>query len=168
MRKTFSIVLMSIIFLHIGGGYLYFVARLSAIRMEIRHQLSALPDQELTRILLTREDFNKAKVDDHEVKLNGKLYDIARIEWNTDTVLVFAKHDQAEDNLLSFLQEMLHQSSNDKNQVPVQLIQLITLHFILFENQLPLNSCVFIAHRSSYEVNVFNCSLRIESPPPRI
>lgn len=167
MKKGFSIVLLSLLFLQVGGGYVYFVARLSSIRTEMREQLKTLPDHELTLLTLSESDYKKAKVDDHEVKVEGQMYDIARVERRDGKVLIFAKHDEAEDNLLSFLQEMLHRSANDKKPVPNQFIQLLTLDFVLTENDLPDNSSVNIMHSSGYTIAVYGYPAPIDSPPPK-
>jgi len=167
MKKGFSIVLLSLIFLQVGGGYVYFIARLSSIRLEMREQLRTLPDHELTLLTLSESDFKKAQVDDHEVKVDGKMYDIARIETRKGKVFVFAKHDEAEDNLLSFVQEILNRSANDKKPVPNQVIQLLTLDFVLIENEFPQNSSVYIRHASVYVRAFYGNPSLIDAPPPR-
>ncbi len=168
MKKGFGIVLLSLLFLQVGGGYVYFVARLSSIRLEMWEQLKTLPDHELTLLTLSEPEFKKAKVDDHEVKVDGNMYDIARIERREGKVFVFAKHDEAEDNLLSFLQEMLNRSANDKKPVPNQFIQILTLDFILTENELPENSSVYIIHDCNYISVLYNYYPFVDAPPPRV
>ncbi len=167
MKKGFSIVLLSLIFLQVGGGYIYFFARLSSIRMEMRQQLKSLPVEELTQLTLSESDFEKAKVDDHEIKVTGKMYDIAWIEREDGKVLVYAKQDEAEDNLLSFIQEIVHRSANDKKPMPNQFIQLLTLDFILTENELPKNSSINIIHSSGYAHAAYGNPSPVDSPPPR-
>lgn len=168
MKKGYGIVLLSLLFLQFGGGYVYFVGRLSSIRMEMREQLKTLPDHELTLLTLSESDYKKSKVDDHEVKVEGKMYDIARIERKNGTVLIFAKHDAAEDNLLSFLQEVLHRATTDKKPLPHRFIQLLTLQFILVENEFPKNTSVSVMHATSYTNALYAYSTRIDSPPPRV
>jgi len=152
----------------VGAGYVYFIARLSSIRMEMREQLKSLPVHELTLLTLSESDYERAKVDDHEVKVDDKMYDIAWIERKGSKVLVYAKHDEAEDNLLSFLGEMLHRSANDKKPVPNQIIQLLTLDFVLIEDKLPENSCINITHYYCYKTVLYNYCLLIDAPPPRV
>lgn len=168
MKKGFGFVLLTLLLLQVGGGYVYFIVRLSSIRVEMREQLKTLPEQELTLLTLTESDYKKVKVDDHEVKVEGKMYDIARIERRNGRVLVFAKHDEAEDNLLSFVQEILHRSASDKKPVPHSVIQLLTLDFVLIENELPKNCSVSITHASGYSKALYNYFPRIDSPPPQV
>ncbi len=167
MKKLFGITLLSLLLLQAAGCYVYFIARLTAIRIEMREQLNHLPDDQLTLLTLTFEEYQKAKVDDHEVKVNGKMYDIARLIVQKDKVLVYAKHDEAEDNLLSFLDEIVKRSTNDKKPVPSQLEQLLTLIFLPTENQLPVNSSVALIHATEYTRSFLAFDRMIDSPPPR-
>lgn len=167
MKKLFGITLLCLLLLQAAGCYVYFIARLTAIRVEMREQLKALPDHELTLLTFTKEEFRKAKVNDHEVKVNGEMHDIARIVLEGEKMLVYAIHDEAEDNLLSFLDEMVKRSSSDKKPVPSQLVQLLTLQFISVETQLPQNTFVTIHHSSLYLTPLSSRATILDSPPPR-
>ncbi len=167
MKKLVGIVFLSVILLQVAGSYVYFIVRLTGIRSEMREQLRYKPDEELTLFMLSREEFRKAKVDDHEVKVDGKMYDIARIVVQEDHVLVYALHDEAEDNLLTLLNEMVKRSSKDKKPVPSQLIQLLTLIFISVEDLFLQNNSLPFTHYTAYSEAVISFASAIESPPPR-
>jgi hypothetical protein len=167
VKKIFGITLLSLLLLQAAGCYVYFIARLTAIRIEMREQLKSLPDHELTLLTFTKEEFQKAKLNDHEVKVKGEMHDIARIVLKGEKLLVYAIHDEAEDNLLSFLDEMVKRSANDKKPVPSQLVQLLTLQFISVETRLPQNTFVTIHHSSFYLLALSSRATRIDSPPPR-
>jgi hypothetical protein len=167
VKKIFGISLLSLLLLQAAGCYIYFIARLTAIRTEMREQLKTLPDHELTVFTFTPEAFRKAKENDHEIKVNGEMHDIARIVIQDNKLLVYALHDEAEDNLLSLLDEMMKRSSNDKKPVPSQLVQLLTLQFIAVESYLPPNGFLTINHSSIYLRCVSSHAPSIDSPPPR-
>jgi len=167
VKRSLCILFLGILLIQVSGCYVYFIARLTAIRIEMREQLNHLPDDQLTLLTLTTEEYQKAKVDDHEVKVNGKMYDIARLIVQKDRVLVYAIQDEAEDNLLSFLDEIVKRSTNDKKPVPSQLVQLLTLIFLPTENQLPVNSSVAFIHATKYTQSYLAFARLIDSPPPR-
>lgn len=167
VKKLIGITLLCLLLLQAAGCYVYFIARLAGIRVEMREQLKTLPDHELTLLTFTREEFRKVKVNDHEVKVDGEMHDIARVVIKGDKLLVYALHDEAEDNLLSFLDEMVTRSSNDKKPVPTQLVQLLTLQFISTETRLPQNTFVTIHHSSLYLSALSSRATIIDSPPPR-
>lgn len=167
MKRSLCTLFLGILLIQVSGCYVYFIARLTSIRIEMREQLKNLPDNQLTLLTLTTAEYHKAKVDDHEVKVNGKMYDIARVIINKDSVMVYAIHDEAEDNLLSFLDEIVKRSINDKKPVPSQLIHLLTLIFIPIENQLSVNSSVTFIHATKYTQSYLAFARLIDSPPPR-
>ncbi len=167
MKKSIGIIFLSVLLLQVAGSYFYFIVRLSAIRHEMRELLKQKPDEELTLLTLTREEFNKSDRDDHEVSVNGKMYDIARIVEKNEMVLIYALHDEAEDNLLAFLNEMVERSSEDKKPVPSNLIQLLTLQFVLVENKVPALAEATIKHKTPYNTFLPAFISGIESPPPR-
>jgi hypothetical protein len=167
VKKTFSAILLSLLLLQAAGCYVFFFTRLMAIRIEMREQLKFLPDHELTLLTFTAAEFKNAKVNDHEVKVNGHMYDIARIVTKKNQVLVYAKQDEAEDNLLSFLNEIVKRSTHDKKPVPSQLLHWLTLVFVSPENCLPQNKWTEVNHTSVYMTLVSDHIHSIESPPPQ-
>jgi hypothetical protein len=167
VKKVIGIVFLSILLLQVAGSYVYFIVRLSAIRQEMREQLKNKPDEHLTLLTLSSDEYQKAKVNDHEVKVNEKMYDIARTVVKDDKVLVYALHDEAEDNLLTLLNEMVKRSSKDKKPVPSHLIQLITLLFIPVDNLFPQNNGVTLKHHTAYFETVISFASAIDLPPPR-
>jgi len=167
VKRVAVIFFLSLLLVQVGGCYIYFVGRLAAIRAEIREQLKHLPEEQLTRFHFTPEEFLTVRVEDHEIKVDGKMYDIARVTEQADHIIVLALHDEAEDNLLAFLTEMVSRSANDKKPVPIEVEQLLTLSF-LPEAFIPLqNKCSDIIHTTPYKefgsVVFFTCEL----PPPR-
>jgi len=167
MKRFLGITFLSLLLLQVAGCYVYFIVRLAAIRTEMRDQLKYLPEDQLTLLTLTPEEYQNAKVDDHEVKVDGKMFDIARMKTTKNHVLIYAVHDEAEDNLLSFLEEITKRSGNDKKPVPSQVVQLITLIFIHPENQLPVNSSIALIHATEYTRSFLAFDRMIDSPPPR-
>ncbi|MCE7861933.1 MAG: hypothetical protein DYG99_00170 [Bacteroidetes bacterium CHB5] len=167
MKRPVVIFFLCLLLVQVGGCYIYFVGRLAAIRAEKREQLKLIPENQLTRFQFTPEEFLKVRVEDHEIKVDGKMYDIARISELTDKIMVLALHDEAEDNLLAFLAEMVSRSANDKKPVPVQVEQLLTLSFlpppfIVFQNRI----CK-ITHQTPYYKMYSAFFSALESPPPR-
>jgi len=167
VKKIIGIAFLSMLLLQVGGSYVYFMVRLSGIRSEMREQLKDKPDEQLTLITLTTSEYRKAQVNDHEVMVNEKMYDIARIVVQDDQVLVYALHDEAEDNLLALLHEMVKRSSKDKKPVPSQLIQLLTLQFVIIEHAIPPLNSTLVEHTTAYTISIPAFTSFIESPPPR-
>ena len=125
---------MSLFALQYAGLYGYFGFRLIAIRKEMKALLKNLPEIELERIVISAKEFHSIDTEEEEIELNGKMYDIAKIEKRNDQYVLFALHDEHEDNLLSLLDEMVKRSGNDKKPVPSQIFQFLSLLFLPVEN----------------------------------
>jgi len=167
VKKLTGILFLSVLLLQVAGSYVYFIVRLPGIRSEMREQLRHKTDEELTLLTFTEEEFRKAKADDHEVKVDGKMYDIARIAFHENRVLVYALHDESEDSLLALLGAMVSRTSHDKKPVPSQLLQLLTLQFVLIENKIPSIAGISVMHKTHYTRSLQSFISGIESPPPR-
>jgi hypothetical protein len=168
VKKLIGIVFLSTLILQVTGSYIYFIARLTGIRQEMRNQLKNKPDDQLTLLILTKEEYLKAKVDDQELKVNEKMYDIARVVFKKDNVLVYALHDNAEDNLLAFLNELVDRSSKDKKPVPSSLLSFINMAFICPGFILPLPEREKDNPNTAYQLAISEVHSHINAPPPKI
>jgi hypothetical protein len=167
MKKIFAIAIVSLFLLHYAGFYAYFGARLMSIRYDMKNKLKELPEEKLEKIVLSKNDFAKIDFDEDELELNGKMYDIAKIIERGDQFIIHALHDASEDNLLSFLDEMVKRSNNDKKPVPSQLLEFFSLVFLPTQNNLCFYQKSYQKHFYQYS-NLYS-SLRsaIDSPPPQ-
>jgi hypothetical protein len=125
MRRVGAALLLFVLLMQMGGSYVYFGLRLVAIRHEARAALARLPDTALTRFDFLKTDFERRRVEDHELEIDGKMYDIARLVRVGDGVSVWALHDTAEDNLLSFLSAVVQRHRADKKTVPVLVTSVV-------------------------------------------
>src|SRR5687768_14442658 len=96
------------------GFYVYYFLSLQNIRREMRERLKLTADEELEILTLVAEDYKQAIADDHEVKVNGKMYDVARIKTLGDSVVVYCTHDEKEDDLLAFAAAIFSMPLKDK------------------------------------------------------
>lgn len=167
-KRLISIFFMGLFLLPFAGCYLYFAVRIKQIHTEMRQQLKTLPDHHFQQLVLTHSAYEDAQVEEDEIEVDGKMYDVARIQVSGDKVIVFCLHDEAEDNLLSFLQEVLKNASRDHQDVPSQVYQFITLSFVspsawvstLVTTSTTVPSTLYLINDSSFIAI-------LDSPPPR-
>lgn len=130
MKKIVSFLILSVFLTHFVGFYAYFVVRQSQIRHEMRATIGSLPNDQFEVFELEIEAYQKIKVNEHEVKIDGKMYDHSSPKIENGKIILFAKHDKAEDNLLSFLNEVINRAENDSKPTPSVLMNFLTLNFI--------------------------------------
>ena len=151
------------------GGYVYFSIRLWQIKEEMRAQLQSLPNDQLEILSLGTEEYLNARVDAHEIKVEGKMYDVARIKKEGDLVIVFCVHDTKEDSLLGYLDRILSNLENDNQTPPHAVVHFSLLHYITenFNFQFS-NSSILLQPHTAYLEDYFFFISPIDSPPPRI
>ena len=169
VKKSLSIALLSFFLLHLAGFYVYFGIRQAQIHREMRSKLKDLPADQLEVVHLSTTAYQLALRDGgDEIEVNGKMFDIARVEIKQNQVIIYCLHDSAEDNLLSFLDHVFKNAAQDRKQVPSPLLQFSALTFILpssltFKNSLPLLFRAF----TNYVVSDLSIIRSLDTPPPR-
>ena len=134
----------------------------------MRHELAKLPAESLDLIHVPRAEFMKSWLAEMEMKWQGKMYDIARVEFDGDVVKVFGRHDLAEEDLLSFIASMAHTASKDHQPVPNSVLRFFTLEFeALNKTFLAFPGPTLFDHRSRYITPQSFFYPPIVAPPPR-
>lgn len=135
----------------------------------MRSKLKYLPADQLEVIHLSTIAYQSSLRDDgDEIEVNGKMFDIARVEIKQGQVVIYCLHDSAEDNLLSFLDHVLKNATTDSQHASSSLFQFNFLSYILssylrVEDPSVLNTCHFTMHFISDTSFV----TILDTPPPR-
>ncbi|HRJ30613.1 MAG TPA: hypothetical protein PLV21_01520 [Cyclobacteriaceae bacterium] len=168
MRHFISILLLTLLLANFAGSYIYFTFRAMQIKREMRALLATLPDEDLELIILTPEEFKRARVEEHEIKVDGNMFDIARIVEKDLKLYVYGVYDEDEDNLLSVLDAVLNNLQNDSAQTPPSFSLFSVLHFLPVQFEYSLTSLPerSLSH-TYYTTSFFNFFAIIDSPPPR-
>lgn len=149
------------------GFYFYFVVRQAQIQQEMREEISSLPVDQFEIFELSIEEYQKIKVNDHEVKMGGKMYDHSTPKLENGKIILYAKHDQAEDSLISFLDEVVNRASHDTKPVPSTLMSFLTLQFVsagTLEMYFPAES---INITDNFQANLVWEFYSVNTPPPK-
>lgn len=169
VKRLFSILILSLVLMHFAGFYVYFIARLKAIHTEARAALRRLPKKELTQINLTTKQYEEAKEGDDELEWQNKMYDIAYVESIDGLIQVYARHDEAEDNLLCFIKKVINNAAQDSQTIPTALQNFFSLVYV----QPPVYCTSHLPDYTKqstpeyYLINIHPIHLHIDSPPPR-
>jgi hypothetical protein len=167
MRKFISITILSIFLTHFIGFYVYFVVRQAQIRQEMREMIGSLPAGEFEIFELEVEEYEKIRVNEHEVRIDGKMYDHSTPKIEKGKIILYAKHDQAEDSLIGFISEVVNKATNDSQPVPSALMNFLSLHFVpvsTLEAPQPPESIEII---DGFQAHLLSPHYPVLSPPPR-
>lgn len=159
----------TILLINSAAFYAYYVVELSSIRSAMRSKLKFLPDEDLERLVLSIDEYADSKVDEHEMRVAGKMYDIARVEVHRDSVVVFCLHDRDEDNLIALVGALVGRPLESRSEMPPAIIQFISMNFIFSEQEISIGT----DGGAEIKTRAYCFSIRvafpeIPTPPPRI
>ena len=167
VKRILSILVLILFLAHFAGFYIYFAVQLKQVRQEMRSQLRNLPTEELKLLTLTPEEFQKARVEEHEVKVDGKMYDIARVEKRDNVILVYCLHDAAEDNLLAFLNKILTLPLKDSH-IPSGILHFYSLNYLPAHWSFIVPEVIPTTPFTAYTEMISQYNAVIISPPPKV
>lgn len=133
----------------------------------MREVIQRLPSDQLEIFRMDARTFAEARVDDHEMRVNNRMYDIARVEVKGTQLVVYAMHDEKEDNLLAFLD---HVSRSPFSRTKTTAL---SLQFLLFVFLTPDQAClstpdaIDINHETAFMINLPRSFKQELTLPPR-
>jgi len=169
MKRIPAIILFAILLANAAGFYVYYIIELQHIHQQMRAMLRTLPDEKLARLVLSIHAYESSLVEDDEIKYKGRMFDVARTQYVTDSVIVFGVFDEKEDNLLALANDILNKPFDQHSHVTHSVVHFISLDFLpgqqvddaSYEGKV-------IEHASSYFLSTLAFSLHHEAPPPRV
>lgn len=166
LKKIIIFIFTLVILFYAAGGCLLFYILQQANYRVMNRELKVAGNLEVIRLSLPA--FNKIKEGKNEMKLNGKMYDIAKVEINDDVVTVYCMHDKYENTLLAGLFNFIKKENKGTSHPHNLLFKFFTLlsdevnqangiKFDTFINEL------FFNYIFPFPVSFFS----IDTPPPK-
>lgn len=160
-------ILLAILLTNAAGFYFYYAAALQHLRWEQRARLAKMPARQLDRLILSLNEYSSAKVDEHEIRWQGKMFDVARVVAAGDSLHVYGLYDPKEDSLLSLADHFLT-SPFDSDKMPDVIKQYLSLQFLVPESACTGDPLLISASiEKPYVRNFTNALLATPSHPPR-
>jgi hypothetical protein len=148
--------------------YLYFSIQQIAIKTEKNRQLKITPISKLDKLEISLQQFEEAKVEENEIRVGGRMFDVAKvIQANDDQLILYGMFDNDEDDLLAFLECL---TADDKQGcAPAFVLSSMHLFFELPLSEVYKSKNLFqvTVARTLYYYLQTNVTLKTESPPPR-
>lgn len=124
-------------------------------------------DSRFQAMNLSVADFRRYKVDDHELCINGEMYDVKKAVAFSDSVELVVIRDKDEENIMKRIFSVVHKTHTPGRDFSNQLKQLLSLNYISPQ----LSQLTFIVSQETLSFNfeiAFHISeyIDISSPPP--
>jgi hypothetical protein len=172
MRRALSIALLFVMLFQTAGYFFVFKTQQHKIRREIKQQIKAgVPEAELVLFKILEGKPNPAfqRVEEHEFRHDGKMYDIVRQESHGDTTWYFCLADEKETRLFANLDELVKQDMAGNPQHRKQVDELLRLLGVLYFSHKIAD--FFVCSNSQRAATFFCFSLKTwdfspATPPP--
>jgi hypothetical protein len=128
--------------------------------------LSAIPENKLTLIVLSEDDFENSFKDENEIEIDGQMYDVSKIINEGKIVKVYCLHDTEEDNLLMFLDELSNTPVHD-DQLANTVLQFLTLQYLPVSSEIIFFRSASKIFFTDYTFSIKDSLFAVDSPPPR-
>jgi len=134
----------------------------------MKESFKSIPEEQLEILKLSEQQYEKSIVEDGEIKVNGRMYDVARISRMNGMVNVHCLHDEKEDNLFALLDELVAKPIKNQNSIPSEIFEFLSLVFI----DTGASPDFSIAESDSEKNKTYHFSsktilLELTTPPPR-
>jgi hypothetical protein len=145
------------------GGTLFFYR---VQQLWVQYKMAELAESVAgEEIKLAVGDYQRSKIDDNEILLDGKLYDVREVSITDGIVTLHAVLDEEEGRII---QKITKSAEHGKNKVQHKLIELLTMAYILPAEQLIYyyqepGQNQFRAFQAYLPKN-FKC---VDAPPPK-
>ncbi len=176
LKKSLSILLLSLLIFNMTGIFIVFKIEQAHIRKSIKHQIKAgIPEEELHIFNLSKVEY--IKLDwvrpDIEFRKNKEMFDIVHMKSLHDSVRLYCVNDKEEAILFAQLDKMIkkkmQQESNSSNSPITKVLKLFNLIYI--SNQTENKSLTYYRmNKKSYHyyTNLYDSPLiKQPSPPPK-
>jgi hypothetical protein len=167
VRKSSAITFLILLLANGLGFYAYYFFELWQIKKEMRESLKTLPDENLEVLALTMEQYHDALVEDWEIKVDGKMYDVARVSREDGVIKVFGLHDAKEDNLFLLLGEIIAKPLHTNHKIPSIAVAYLSLIFIATAIFILMPPVEYMNRLSFYPFPATTFYLEIPLPPPK-
>jgi hypothetical protein len=165
VKRKLSILFIGIVVINLFGVYLGYLLQQIQLHTQMSRILSQMPDNKLEKITLSITAYKHLQTVPDEVRVNGEMYDVKHSEVQGDSIVLFAKHDGKETDLiegfLSFIEEDESETKGSKvTPAPVQQ------DFVLPATLLNISSSTNTKIVQLYNTVLLNTCMPVACPPP--
>jgi hypothetical protein len=167
MRKSIYILLITIVLFQAGGMLLL----LKIQQWHSQHLMAQVirnPEYTGQKIILTQDEYRSAKINNHELLIGRKMYDIKSVRILGNRVELMVINDSKEEKLIRTIKNLLGQSNRHYPKLPQQLKVFLSLRYLG-----PANEFTFcISNESGLDFpkekdRIVFTYIDISTPPPK-
>lgn len=151
------------------GVVLLFQGQQYIIKQEMSNKLNQESDySKLQKVVLSYQDYQKNKIDDNEIYIQGKLYDIKTIIHTRASVTLFVCYDNLEEEIIENIKDFFSGTESIPSASKHVLYSIFSLIYIIPEHLICPNTLLQNSTFNffSLKINDYIFYSDILTPPP--
>lgn len=167
MKKATTILLLIVLLMQAGGMLIVYKLQRTAHQNQMQ-ELTLAGNASTEKLTLSLQDYNHSTFNQHEICLNGKMYDIVSCNVIGDKVELIAVRDTKEESMLDELNEFVEQLNHAGSKLPKFLKQQLPLFYIpIFETGISPIAFINQLHFNPFKSIPLSVTLEVCAPPPQ-
>ncbi|MBA3683327.1 MAG: hypothetical protein H0W73_19500 [Bacteroidetes bacterium] len=174
MKKTFSIILLTIFLFNLCGYLIFFKAAQFKVRKEIKALLKKkVPEKDLHIISFSLKNIKNIEWEkkDKEFRYNGTMYDVVKWRKDKDSIFYYCINDHQETQLFAHLDELINKQIDNEKSPNGRAAKNLLKKFSVFKYISAENFAFVTTHNSEtgsfiYSIYCFPVVMEIPTPPP--
>ncbi len=139
--------------------------------MEINEEIREIIENgvEFEKITLPLSDYKKYMIEEHELFLHNKLYDVSRVEVEGDSIIFYCVHDEKEQDLLASLDiifGMGEENTNNYNS-DSELLNFLYISSIINQQNSLIKNTIYLASIKEFTPFLQSQSITPNTQPPK-
>jgi hypothetical protein len=129
LKKIANITLIFILLGQSGGLMLLYKMQQWVVQFEMQKTMEN-NETEFQKLTLTISDFEKSKINEHEISYKGKMYDFKSAVFTGDSVELLVINDTEEEGILGEIEKFTENINKQNSEFPNHLIKLLSLVYV--------------------------------------
>ncbi|HPS64230.1 MAG TPA: hypothetical protein PK447_01495 [Ignavibacteria bacterium] len=173
LKRFNAVILITMLIMNSAGYTLVYFQLKYVFRQEAFNKIeNYLNDDELTYVKISYDDIENSKngferINDDEFVYNGNIYDVAKMTYHSDGILILCYEDESETKLEELFKDYLSDILKNKTSLASSL-----LNQLINEGQPPAdfyfnspeNICGYPLYETASGINTY---IKIPTPPPK-
>jgi hypothetical protein len=169
MRLYSAVFLLGIILLNLFGFYLSFFVSKGCVKMQVAKRMNTVRRSALEQFEFSFADYKqlaRPDGDEDELLINGAMYDVKSTEVKAGKVVVYAKRDTAETNLIAKFLTVFDNGSSSDNEDSDLLIKVMQQDFVWEYTPIVINTSGAVNHFDLFDFIFSTRTGDHLTPPP--
>ena len=168
VKKISVILFLIILLMQTGGILLFYKAQQAIVQKEMERDIDEIGTSS-QKLSLTTKEYAVNKINDHEISISGKLYDIKSVKTLNGKIELVVINDTREEKILEDIKKLAETCNRHNKNLPNHCFNLLTLFYIFTETADTSHEllCLTTAFQNYSDV-VISHQPGIQSPPPKL